>query len=711
MQVGLRQFDAATLDWLRDAATQPGATRSGLARDLCDRADWRNASGAPCEASARKLLPRLAGRLGITLPAPGRTIPPGKAGVPPPVPDREIRCTLEDLGALRLVPVEDTASRRSWEAMIDAWHPLGWSRAPGRQVRYWIESDRGLLGGINFASASWHQKARDRWIGWCDDARTAHLDAIVCNHRFLLGPWVHVAHLASHVLAAATARLADDWQAAGGRRPLLVYTYVAPEHAGSCYAGAGWQRCDEPTSGMPPGQTQRGPLRAVWMKPLAADWKPRLCAVPERSITKPVAVSLDENADWADHEYGRLSHPDGRLRERIKRMGRAWHVHRGASLPAIFPDRAERKAACRVLSNERVTMDHILESHQAATVERCARERVVLAIQDTTTVNDDGLQTTEGRVAIGGRGVGAQGLLAHVGLAVTPQGRALGVYTLDADFRHVVADGDGDRGDDESGKESRRWLDGLEKARQLKEACAGTRVVTVCDREADMWEMFQRASREGDALVIRAIVGDHLALTGPAGADHKGVSLTRRSLEHLPHVGLAVTDRDHPRADMWEMFQRASREGDALVIRASRARQCKVITDDGACEDLWAHVARQPACATRHRVIEACGGPRRRKQRETDLALRACRVRLAPPKDATDPTPVDLVAVSATETTPPGDGAPLHWLLLTTEGAPGPHQAEQTVAWYEARWSIETWFCVLKNGTRLTDRQRDSADD
>ncbi len=402
MQVGLRQFDAATLDWLRGAATQPGTTRSGLARGLCKRADWRNASGAPCEASARKLLPRLAGRLGITLPAPGRTIPAGKAGVPPPVLDREIRCTLEDLGALRLVPVEDTASRRSWEAMIDAWHPLGWSRAPGRQVRYWIESDRGLLGGINFASASWHQKARDRWIGWCDDARTAHLDAIVCNHRFLLGPWVHVAHLASHVLAAATARLADDWQAAGGRRPLLVYTYVAPEHAGSCYAGAGWQRCDEPTSGMPPGQTQRGPLRAVWMKPLAADWKPRLCAVPERSITKPVAVSLDENADWADHEYGRLSHTDGRLRARIKRMGRAWLTHLGAPLPAIFPDRAERKAAYRVLSNERVTMDHILEGHQAATVERCARERVVLAIQDTTTVNDDGLQATEGRVAIGG---------------------------------------------------------------------------------------------------------------------------------------------------------------------------------------------------------------------------------------------------------------------------------------------------------------------
>ncbi len=43
-----------------------------------------------------------------------------------------------------------------------------------------------------------------------------------------------------------------------------------------------------------------------------------------------------------------------------------------------------------MLSNERVTMDHILESHQTATAERCARERVVLAIQDTTSLNYDG---------------------------------------------------------------------------------------------------------------------------------------------------------------------------------------------------------------------------------------------------------------------------------------------------------------------------------
>ncbi len=211
MQVGLRQLDAGTLEWLRGAVRQPGAMRSSLARELCDCSQWYDRSGARAEASACKLLPRLAARLSITLPASGRAIARGRAGQAPPVPDREIWCPLGELGTVRLVAVTGTASRRRWEAMIDAWHPLGWARSPGRQLRYWITSSRhGLLGGIGFASASWHQKACDRWIGWCDDARVEHLNEIVCNQRYLLCPWVHVPNLASHVLSTATARLAED---------------------------------------------------------------------------------------------------------------------------------------------------------------------------------------------------------------------------------------------------------------------------------------------------------------------------------------------------------------------------------------------------------------------------------------------------------------------------------------------------------------------
>ena len=109
----------------------------------------------------------------------------------------------------------------------------------------------------------------------------------------------------------ASSRIADDWQAAYGRRPLVAYTYVAPEHTGTCYAAAGWSCCDEPTSGMPPGHEAPGAQRRVWMKPLAADWKAGLCAAPGKLIEEPRPVYLEETADWADHEYARCRHPDG----------------------------------------------------------------------------------------------------------------------------------------------------------------------------------------------------------------------------------------------------------------------------------------------------------------------------------------------------------------------------------------------------------------
>ncbi len=87
----------------------------------------------------------------------------------------------------------------------------------------------------------------------------------------------------------------------------------------------------------------------------------------------------------------------------------------GASLPVIVPGRAAQTGADRLLSNPGVTMDPILDSHGEQTVERCGTEPLVLAIQDTTTLNHDGLDTTEDLDAMhlmtegggGGQGPGA----------------------------------------------------------------------------------------------------------------------------------------------------------------------------------------------------------------------------------------------------------------------------------------------------------------
>ena len=142
-------------------------------------------------------------------------------------------------------------------------------------------------------------------------------------------------------------------------------------------------------------------------------------------------------------------------------MGAAWVERPGEHLPAIFPGRAEQTAAYRLLSNDAVTMDHILDSHYEQTVERCQAERLVLVVQDTTALNYDDLTKTSGLDDLGGGGKGSAGILAHSGVAVNAVGRPLGMYTVDTDFRQA------------EDKDSVRRVDGLERAQELAQCLPG----------------------------------------------------------------------------------------------------------------------------------------------------------------------------------------------------------------------------------------------
>ncbi len=635
MQIGLRFFDSKTLDWLADALRSGGSTRHGLARELCERTDWRNALGRLCLPEAAKALPKLASRLGLGLP-PARSGPDPSAAPAVPaedVPDTGVSCPLEELGPVSLEPVDGAGDRRLWEAMMAARHPQGWARPPGGQMRYWIRSERhGVLGGIGFGSATWRLRARDEWIGWSADARAANIGRVVCNHRFLLLPGVRVYGLASEVLRMAAARVADDWEARYAVRPVAAYTHVGAEHSGYCYHRAGWT-----VAGRTGGR--RGKAGTVRTLALEDGWRETLRRAPRRPVGTLAGACDGVDMDWAEREYGRSGHTDGRVRRRIVDMGRAWMKNMGEDLPVIFPEKAEQKAAYRLLSNPGVSMEHILQPHFEATADRCRTEPLVLAIQDTTALNYSGLEATEGLAGLGGGGKGSKGILAHAGLAVTPEGRPIGLFAMDAGFR------------DAPEKDSRRWLDGLERTRELAAACPDARVVSVCDRESCFREFLAEAADGGDAV----------------------------------------------------------------LVRASRSAKQRVRTPGGGEECLWEHVAALPPVAATDLTVPAAGGPRARKERTVRLDIRAAEVEILPPKRRRGAEPLPVLAVSATEADCAEGDDPLHWLLLTSERpadgeAPAVH-AMTVLDWYRTRWTVETWFRTLKTGTRIKDRRLDDADD
>ncbi|MDE0303431.1 MAG: DUF4338 domain-containing protein, partial [Albidovulum sp.] len=218
MQVGMRQFSAESIDWLRSEAAR-GASRSNLALGLCEREGWVNDAGRPCRVSARLALPEIAARCDLALPPAGSPVPRG--GPLPDFPDARFEGGLAALGGVALEPAGGSEARR-FRAMMAAHHPRRSPDHPGARLLYWIGCPLlGRIGGLSFHAANWHQKARDDFIGWSPRARRANLRLLVNNSRFMILPGVRARNLASRVLALAAGRLGDDWLELHGVRPAM----------------------------------------------------------------------------------------------------------------------------------------------------------------------------------------------------------------------------------------------------------------------------------------------------------------------------------------------------------------------------------------------------------------------------------------------------------------------------------------------------------
>jgi hypothetical protein len=147
-----------------------------------------------------------------------------------------------------LMPLEiRVLSQRSeglalFESLLQQHHYLSYTSAVGLNLKYLVLDRRGRpLSCLLFGSAAWKCAARDTFLGWSAAERETHLQEITNNTRFIILPWVRVAHLASHVLSQILKRLANDWWGKYARSLELVETFVdASRFQGSCYRAANW---------------------------------------------------------------------------------------------------------------------------------------------------------------------------------------------------------------------------------------------------------------------------------------------------------------------------------------------------------------------------------------------------------------------------------------------------------------------------------------
>jgi hypothetical protein len=260
-------------------------SRNELANTVCELLGWQRANGRLKAIECRQFLEALDAKGVIALPA-VRPCRPGKQTARPPggalqgMPDA-ICAALAELGQVQLVEVATAADRSRWCAYVDQHHYLGYRQAFGARLGYFIRAGGKDLGCIQFSSAAWKMACRDRWIGWSDAQRRCHLQKVVNNSRFLIFPWVKVAHLASHVLALAARVIKAHWFQAFGVQPVLLETLVdQARFSGTCYRAANWQHVGQTAGrGRMDACHQRHGMapKAVFVYPLDKRFRQWLC--------------------------------------------------------------------------------------------------------------------------------------------------------------------------------------------------------------------------------------------------------------------------------------------------------------------------------------------------------------------------------------------------------------------------------------------------
>ncbi len=368
-------------------------------------------------------------------------------------------------------------------------------------------------------------------------------------------------------------------------------------------------------------------------------------------------MKIKSETGWADEEFANVDLGDKRLNTRLMKICDSLSESPESPINQACSDWAESKAAYRFFQNENVDTDEIMVAHREKTVARAKKHQTVLAIQDTSFLIYTKHSKTEGLGKISfnkGQNVEkiySKGLIMHTCLAVTTEGLPLGlldqkIYSRDLNTNKAES-GKGRRPHDYlpiEEKESYKWLEALQTT---KEAMNDIEVVTVCDREADLYDFFKLSDQIGSSVLVRA-------------------------------------------------------SANRIVNRKSRHTNKNIIK-------LWDHIRSQPDAGSFR--IEIPKRKRTKQYKDRDARIATVNVKFGtfmfnPPRnnikhDTEELPDIAMNAIYVFESDPPEGEDAVEWMLLTNIPVTSFDDAYEKITWYCLRWRIEMYFKVMKSGFRV----------
>lgn len=360
-------------------------------------------------------------------------------------------------------------------------------------------------------------------------------------------------------------------------------------------------------------------------------------------------------AAWSREQLRSLDSGNGRRHIRYCALLTSMASNPQGSLPAQCHSAAEIKGAYRALWYPKVNASDLMASHCAATIAHLEAQApcggVLLAVQDTTTLNFTTHQALSGQGPIGKNSKQtATGFHAHGTLLLGGDGYVFGMlesefYARDAaamEARRHAPPGKRNREKAED-KESARWLRSLRRTAALAATRApDTLTINVADREADMYELW--------------LLADELRVTTPQ------LHLLVRSQHNRKLHGQDAFLHDHlatlPTQARWEI------ELPAAKGLSSQIRKVECV---------WEYVTLEvPAHQRKYQKYTQCQ---------------------------------KLWAIEVREPNPPPGAEALHWIILSTWPITDEKSARQALGWYVQRWTIEVLHRTWKSGCKVEERR------
>lgn len=351
---------------------------------------------------------------------------------------------------------------------------------------------------------------------------------------------------------------------------------------------------------------------------------------------------------WANRVFGQCDLGDGRRTARLVALGADLAESGGGTVSsACRENSASVEGGYRLLRNKRVGASAIVEGGCMSTAEMARELECMLAIQDTTTLSYSHSVIDQLGDLGGPEGSTNRGWFVHNTLLLDARtGKTVGLIDQERWLRDPATRGKRHerKKTPYQDKESFKWQAASERIRTRLSADVMSRVIEVCDREADVFEYLDYKFGLEERFIVRA--------------------------RHDRCV-------DSEEGRLQQTVSEQHKLGDYEVRIPQRGGQ-------------------KAASGQKSR--------KGRKERTATVTLRSAHVTFRSPSRRDKELPeLQLWIIQAREESPPPGEDGLEWLLLTTEPAGCFDAARTLVKYYELRWRIEEYHKVWKSGCGVED--------